>query len=85
MIEDVGNKLMEWCRNVVLAPKKEGENIRAILDLTDANKYIKRRRHVISTLRESRLDWAKYSTHLDMNDGYMQLELAEESRKLTTF
>ena len=28
---------------------------------------------------------AKYFFHLDKNDGYMQLELAEESRKLTTF
>ena len=52
-----------------------------------ANKYIKRTRHAIPTLREleTRLNGAKYFSHLDVNDGYMQLELAKESRKLTTF
>ena len=52
--------------------------------MTDANKYIKRTRHAIPILREleTRLNGTKYFSH--MNDGYMQLELAEESRKLTT-
>ena len=63
-------------------------SLRASLDMTDANKYIKKTTHAIPTLREleTRLNGAKYFSHLDMNDGYnMQLELAEESRKLTTF
>ena len=87
IIEDVRDEPTEWCSNAVLTPKKDGENIKASLDLTDANKYIKRTRHAIPTLREleTRLNGAKYFSHLDMNDGYMQLELAEESRKLTTF
>ena len=78
---------MQWYSNVVLVPKKDGENIRASLDMTDANKYIKRTRHAIPTLREqeTRLNGTKYFSHLDMNNAYMQLELAEESRKLTTF
>ena len=56
-------------------------------DMTDANKYIKRTRHAIPTLREleTKVNGAKYFSQLDMNDGYMQLELAEESRKVTTF
>ena len=52
IIEDVGDKPTEWCSNVVLTPKKDGENIRASLDMTDAKKYIfKRTRHAIPTLR----------------------------------
>jgi len=87
MTKDVGDEPTEWCSNVVLTPKKDGENTRASLDMTDANKYIKRTRHAIPTLREleTRLNRAKYFSHQNMNDGYMQLELAEESRKLTTF
>ena len=51
------------------------------------DKYIKRTRYGIPTLRELeiRLNGAKYFSHLDMNHGYMQLELTEESRKLTIF
>ena len=87
IIEDVGDEPTDWCSNVVLTPKKDGESVRASLDMTDVNKYIKRTRHTIPTLREleTRLNGAKFFSHLDMNDGYMQLELAEESRKLTTF
>ena len=86
-IEDVGDEPTDWCSNVVLSPKKDGENIRASLDMTDANKHIKRTRHAIPTLTEleTKLNGTKYFSHLDMNDGYMQLELAEESRKVTTF
>ena len=87
IIEDAGDEPTDWCSNVVLTPKKDGESVRAGLDMTDINKYIKRTRHTIPTLREleTRLDGAKFFWHLDMNDGYMQLELAEENRKLTTF
>ena len=41
IIEDVRDEPTEWCSNVVLTPKKDGENIRASLDMTDANKYIR--------------------------------------------
>lgn len=87
IIEDVGEEPTDWCVNVVLTPKRDGEIVRASLDMTDVNKYIKRTRHTIPTLREleTRPNGAKFFSHLDMKDGYMQLELAEESRKLTTF
>ena len=86
IIEDVGDEPTDWCSKVVVTPK-DSENIRARLDTTDINKYVKRTRRTIPTLQEleSRLNGAKYFSHLYMNDGYMQLELAEESRKLTTF
>ena len=87
IIEDVGDEPTDWCSNVVLTPKNDDESVRASLDMTDVNKYIKRTRHTIPTLREleTRLNGAKFFSHLDMNDGYMQLKLAEEIRKLTTF
>jgi len=55
--------------------------------MTDANKYIKRTRYAIPTLRklETRLNGAKYFSHLAMNDSYMQLELAEEAGSLPHF
>ena len=70
----------------MLTPRKDGESIRACLDMTEVNQHIKRTRHTIPTLREleAKCNGAKYFSHLDMNDGYMQLELAEENRKLTT-
>ena len=87
IVEDVRDEPTEWCSNVVLTPKKDREDIRASLDMTDDNKYIKRTRHSIPTLREleTKLNRAKYFSHLYMNDGYMYLELAEESRKIIIF
>ena len=55
IIEDVGNKPTVWCSNVVITPKKDGESIRASLDMTDANQYIKRTRHAIPTSTEALL------------------------------
>ena len=64
--------------------RKSKKGIRASLDMRDANKYIKGTRYAIPMLREleTKLNGAKYFSHLDMNDGYMQLELAKESRKV---
>ena len=78
IIEDVGNEPTVWCSNVVFTPKKEGENIRASLD-------IERTKPTLRELVETRINGAKYFLHLDMNDDCMHLELAEESRKLTKF
>ena len=52
IVEDVGDEPTEWCSNVVLTPKKDGQNIRASLHMTDAKKYIKRTRHAIPIIRE---------------------------------
>ena len=48
--EDVGTEPKFWCSDVVLIPKKDREHIRASLDTTDANKFIKRTRHANPTL-----------------------------------
>ena len=43
--KDVGDEPTDRCSNVVLTPKKDGESVRAGLDMTDVNKYIKRTRY----------------------------------------
>ena len=52
-----------------------------------ANKAIKRKRHPTPTLNELKtiLSGANVFSKLDLNQGYNQLELAEESRYITTF
>jgi hypothetical protein len=51
------------------------------------NKAILRTRHIIPTIEDLVVDLngAKYLSKLDMNQGYLQLELAPESRYITTF
>ena len=73
--------------NLVLTAKANPEEIRMNIDMTCANEAIKRTRHVIPALDEMRaqLNGATIFSKLDMRHGYMQLELAEESRHLTTF
>ena len=39
IIEDVGDELRDWCRIMVLTPNKDGESVRASLDMTGVNKY----------------------------------------------
>ena len=51
------------------------------------NQAIKRTRHIIPTMDDMIVDLsgAKVFSKLDLNHGYHQLELAEESRNITTF
>ena len=51
------------------------------------NKSIKREWHITPTIDEvtNDLNEVKVFTNLDLNQGYSQLELARESRCLTTF
>ena len=92
IIEDVRDETVVCCSNVVSTPKKDGENVfHKGQSGHDGCQQIHTRREqgmlAIPTLREleTRLNKAKDFWHLDMNDGYMQLQLAEESRKITTF
>ena len=57
-----------WCAPIVVAPKKETDNIRLCVDFTKLNKYVRRER---------------YQSPTPMS-GYHQCPLDEESRPLTT-
>ena len=77
----------DWISNLVLTPKANPNEIRMNIDMTTVNKAIRRTRHVIPTVEELKieLNGMKHFTKLDLKHGYMQFELAEESRHLTTF
>ena len=78
----------DWLANPVFTPKADPEDIRMNIDMTNANKAIKRQRHVIPTLEELRHDFngAKVFSVLDQNCGYNQYSLAPgESRNITSF
>ena len=77
-----------WVSPIVAMPKpKKPEEIRICVDMRLPNKAIKRTRHVMPTLDDilMRLNGAKVFSKLDLNSGYHQLELDEESRNITAF
>ena len=77
-----------WVSPIVVAPKpKSPGKVRVCVDMRQANKAIKRERHVTPTIKEmiGDLNGAKVFSKLDLNQGYNQLELAPESRYITTF
>ena len=77
-----------WVSPIVVAPKpKSPGQIRVCVDMRQANQAIKRERHVTPTIKEiiGDLNGAKVFSKLDLNQGYNQLELAPESRYITTF
>ena len=77
----------DWVSNLVLTPKADPKELRVNIDMTTVNPAIKRIRHVIPTIDELkyRLNGSQHFTKLDMKQGYMQSELHEDSRHLTTF
>ena len=77
-----------WVSPIVIAPKaKSPGKVRVCVDMRQANKAIKCERHVTPTIKEMIRDsnGANVFIKLDLNQGYTQLELASESRYITTF
>ena len=77
-----------WVSPVVIAPKpKQPGKIRMCVDMRQANKAVQRERHITLTIKEviEDLNGATVFSKLDLNQGYNQLELAPESRYITTF
>ena len=96
--EFVENDIMEevpvqeaitWCSPLVVQPKPKNPNdIRVSLDLRVLNRSMERTRHVQAPITEDFITTFKDCTvfsKLDMNHGYHQFSLDEESRKLMTF
>ena len=96
--EFVENDIMEevpthesitWCSPLVVQPKPKNPNdIRVSLDLRVLNHSMERTRQVQAPITEDFIDTFKdcmVFSKLDMNHGYHQFALDEESRKLMTF
>ncbi|XP_060594467.1 uncharacterized protein LOC132748833 [Ruditapes philippinarum] len=79
----------DWVSPIVVTPKPKSNNnqIRICVDMRLPNQAIKRTRHVILTIDDMIVDLsgARVFSKLDLNHGYHQLELSEESRNITTF
>jgi len=72
-----------WISPLVIVPKpKNPQEIRVCVDMRAPNQAIKRERHNMPTLNElsTILANAQFFTKLDLNQGYNQIELDEESR-----
>lgn len=75
-----------WVSPVVVVPKDNGE-VRLCVDMRQANKAIVRERHPIPTIEEVLQDFNQSTvfSKLDLKWGFHQIELEENSRKITTF
>ena len=80
-------KPTSWVSPVVITPKRSSNEIRLNVDMREANKAVPRAHTVMPTLDDitNELNGATVFSHLDMNHGYHQLELKENSRDITTF
>ena len=77
-----------WVSNLVVAPKPNNpKDIRLCVDMRKANQAIKRERHVTPTIDDIilELNGSTVFSKVDLNKGFHQLVLSEESRNMTTF
>ncbi|XP_074635909.1 uncharacterized protein LOC141894234 [Acropora palmata] len=75
-----------WISAIVVVPKKSGE-VRICVDMREANKAIKREKHLMPIIDDliADLNGATHFSTLDLSSGYHQLELSPESRFISTF
>ena len=77
-----------WVSPIVTPPKPiNPEEVRICVDMRLPNKAIKRERHICPTLDDiiHALNGATTFSKLNLNKGYHQIELDEDSRDITTF
>ena len=66
---------------------RQADKVRMVVDMTVANKAIRRSRRTLPTPEEMHceISGSKYFSKLDMNSAYHQIALAPESRDITAF
>ncbi len=77
----------DWCCGMVVAPKKDKEEVRICVDMTPLNESVCREKYILPSVDQTlgMLTDAKFFTRLDANIGFWQIPLAEESALLTIF
>ncbi|KAL9987020.1 hypothetical protein ACROYT_G001254 [Oculina patagonica] len=85
VIEKV-NGPTSWINPLVSVEKPNGD-VRICLDMRQANRAILREKHHVPTIEETlqEISGAKVFSKLDLNMAFYQVELAPESRDITTF
>ena len=75
-----------WINPLVVVEKPNGD-VRICLDMRQANRAILREKHPVPTIEETlqEMSGAKVFSKLDLNMAFHQVELASESRDITTF
>ena len=88
IIEPVQDESTDWVSGLVVAPKHNNPSeVRVCGDYRQTNKAIKRERHPVPTVDELLQDMSgavKFSK-VDLEAGYHQILLDQESRSITTF
>lgn len=77
----------DWCCGMVVAPKKNKEEVRICVDMTPLNVSVCREKYILPSVEQTlgMLTGAQYFSKLDANMGFWQIPLAKESALLTTF
>ena len=76
----------EWCAPMVVALKKD-KSVRLCTDLRVLNKNVKRHQYQMPTLDEisARLHGSSVFSKVDLQSGFQQMPIAEESQKILAF
>ena len=72
--------------NLQIVFPEQPDKVRLCVDMRQANRAIQRERYLMPTVDDmiNDLNGSKVYSKLDLNNGYHQLELALESRYITT-
>ena len=76
----------DWLSSMIATKKPDG-NIRFCIDLPHLNRALKRSHYPLPVIEEilQELSKAKVFNEVDMKEGFLHVELDEESNKLTVF
>ncbi|XP_065061116.1 uncharacterized protein K02A2.6-like [Rhopilema esculentum] len=76
----------DWVSNLVIAEKPNGK-LRVCIDPQHLNKALKRSHYPLPLIEDvlPELEGVKVFSKIDLKEGYLQIELDEESSMLTTF